>query len=216
MKYIIMADGEGKRWNNYMGVPKHLIELNGERLIDRTVRLLKEVGIEDIWITTHDERLHVSGINIYEPTNNLEEIDKFLSNEPIWTKNVLFVYGDVYYTEDAIKAMVSCPMINDFKFCGRFGAHKYTKKDFGEIFGLKFLGDSGATKVREGCKAVHRYLESGGHRGSGWELYKAMHNAEDMVAHQYFGNFEEINDLTDDFDCPSEYEDFINNYKKAK
>ena len=40
MNYYILANGEGKRWGNYKGVPKHLIEIDGETLIDRTVRLL--------------------------------------------------------------------------------------------------------------------------------------------------------------------------------
>ena len=34
-----MADGEGKRWGNYLGIPKHLIEIDGEPIIKRTVRL---------------------------------------------------------------------------------------------------------------------------------------------------------------------------------
>ena len=51
MKYIIMADVDGKRWNNYIGIPKHLIEINGEPILARTVRLLKENGIDDIVIT---------------------------------------------------------------------------------------------------------------------------------------------------------------------
>ena len=29
MKYIIMADGKGTRWNNYHNIPKHLIEIGG-------------------------------------------------------------------------------------------------------------------------------------------------------------------------------------------
>ena len=42
MKYIIMADGKGKRWNYYNDIPKHLIEIDGETLLERTVRLLKK------------------------------------------------------------------------------------------------------------------------------------------------------------------------------
>ena len=38
MKILILADGEGKRWGNYKGVPKHLLEIDGERLIDRMIR----------------------------------------------------------------------------------------------------------------------------------------------------------------------------------
>ena len=29
MKYIIMADGKGTRWQNYNDIPKHLIEIGG-------------------------------------------------------------------------------------------------------------------------------------------------------------------------------------------
>ena len=32
MRFVIMADGKGSRWNNYMGIPKHLIEIDGESL----------------------------------------------------------------------------------------------------------------------------------------------------------------------------------------
>jgi len=47
MKYIIMADGKGTRWNNFNNIPKHFIEINGEKIIFRTVRLLNETGVED-------------------------------------------------------------------------------------------------------------------------------------------------------------------------
>lgn len=47
MKYIIMADGEGKRWGNYKGVPKHLITVEGETILERTIRLLRGRGIAD-------------------------------------------------------------------------------------------------------------------------------------------------------------------------
>ena len=51
MRYIIMADGEGKRWGNYKGVPKHLITVEGETILERTIRLLIKLGIDktDIW-----------------------------------------------------------------------------------------------------------------------------------------------------------------------
>ena len=42
MKYIIMADGKGTRWQNYNDIPKHFIEINGEKIIERTVRLLRD------------------------------------------------------------------------------------------------------------------------------------------------------------------------------
>ena len=50
MKAYIMADGEGTRWNNWGGVPKQLIVINDETLLNRMCRLLKENGITDITI----------------------------------------------------------------------------------------------------------------------------------------------------------------------
>ena len=42
MKIIILADGEGKRWGNYKGVPKQLLRIDGETLLDRMIRQFKE------------------------------------------------------------------------------------------------------------------------------------------------------------------------------
>ena len=52
MKYYILANGDGKRWGNYMGVPKQLLEIDGETILHRMVRLLREEGVpkEDIFI----------------------------------------------------------------------------------------------------------------------------------------------------------------------
>lgn len=56
MRYIIMAAGKGTRWNNHLGVPKHLVKINGETLLGRTTRLLKENDINNYVITTSDSR----------------------------------------------------------------------------------------------------------------------------------------------------------------
>ena len=35
-----IADGDGTRWGNYLGVPKHLAPVDGVPILYRTVRLL--------------------------------------------------------------------------------------------------------------------------------------------------------------------------------
>ena len=47
MKYIILADSK----NNSFDTPRQLTNINGEPLVARTIRLLKENGIKDIIIT---------------------------------------------------------------------------------------------------------------------------------------------------------------------
>lgn len=50
MKYIIMSDGKGTRWNNYLGITKQEVIINNERLIDRTIRMILERSTDDIYI----------------------------------------------------------------------------------------------------------------------------------------------------------------------
>ena len=121
MKYIILCAGEGKRWNNYLGIPKHLIEINGETLLQRTTRLLLENGIRDYIITGNDKRYAMYG-KLVPQTDNDCEIDRFEEiDEP-----VCYLYGDVYYTEKAFKKIIETTG-NDIMFFG--------SKD--EIFAIK-------------------------------------------------------------------------------
>ena len=57
MRFLIACSGKGTRWKNYLGVPKHLIKIDGERLLDRTIRLIKERvhAKHDIWVIAFDD-----------------------------------------------------------------------------------------------------------------------------------------------------------------
>jgi len=78
MKYVIMADGKGKRWNNYDNIPKHFVVVNGEMVIARVVRLIRKFDKDaDVIITSHDPRYEIEGARRYEPKNNVLEIDRF-------------------------------------------------------------------------------------------------------------------------------------------
>ena len=106
MKYIIMADGKGTRWQNYIDIPKHFIEIIGETLLARTVRLLRQgdPGCEVI-ITSHDPRYEVEGATRDEPVNNHLESDRF--TEELIADNVCFLYVDTYYSEDAADIIIN-------------------------------------------------------------------------------------------------------------
>ena len=77
-RIVIMADGKGIRWDSYMGIPKHLASVRGEKLISRTVRILRErTRTAEILVTSHDPRYEFEGSTRYEPMNNVYEIDRF-------------------------------------------------------------------------------------------------------------------------------------------
>ena len=98
MRYVIMADGKGSRWNNFMGHKKHDISVSGETLLERTVRLVHKFDdAAEVIITSHDKSISIPGAVRYEPKNNVLEIDRFTAE--LIGSDMCFLYGDVLYSE---------------------------------------------------------------------------------------------------------------------
>lgn len=192
-----MADGDGKRWNNYMGIPKHLIPIDGEPLIARTVRLLKEIGIKNIIITSKDERYNFAQ-RLPQTTRDCE-IDRF--EETITTEKVCFLYGDVAYTKNALK-IIKDTEPKDVLFFG----HEW------EIFGIK-INDWRLFKIHKD-KIKNKYLNGEINRCIGWEIYRSMNDIL-LNEHRITKRYIKILDGTDDIDYPYEYEEFKQRWEKT-
>lgn len=100
-RYVIMANGQGIRWNEYLGIPKHLISVGNETLLERIVR---QVGERDagaqIIISSSDPRCESSGAIRYSPLRNDIELDRFVPE--LLCDSICFLYGDTYYTDEAM------------------------------------------------------------------------------------------------------------------
>lgn len=191
MKYVIMAAGNGTRWNNYLGVPKHLIEINNETLLGRTTRLLKENGISDYIITSHDKRYKVYGKTINQTSHDCE-VDRF---EEINADEICYLYGDVYYTEEAIKTIIETKTDNILFF----GSNE-------EIFAVKVKNKKLFFKHKNIVKKM--FLSKKINRCIGWEVYRSLNNIPFNI-HEIKEMYHFINDLTDDIDYPEDYERFM-------
>ena len=191
MKYVIMCAGNGKRWNNFLGVPKHLIEINGDTLIGRTTRLLKENGINDYIITTSDDRYKQYGETRPQSYNDCE-VDRY---EEIEDEEICYLYGDVYYTEKALKTIIDTPT-DEILF---FGSEM-------EIFGVKIKNKKLFFKHKDRVKKL--YLEGKIDRCIGWEVYKSIN---DLPLNEYAitDRFVLIDDETNDIDYPYNYLELI-------
>lgn len=123
---IIMADGKAKRMSG-LSKKKQLIEIDGEKIIDRTVRQLRALGIEPI-IATHFEEFDYLDIKHITPENNDHEIKKFNANKKYYQEEdeTLFIWGDTYFEDCDIATIVKTP-VEKYKFFGT----EY------EIFGFK-------------------------------------------------------------------------------
>lgn len=216
---IIMADGKSMRWNRgeseWSDCPKQLLEVDGETLLHRTVRLLEENGVMNIWITSHNPEFEVWGTTRYEPINNHYEIDKFYACEPIWERGgtTLFIYGDVFFTEEAMKRIVSVDC-DDFLFYGLFHVSHFTGHG-GEIFAVKVKDHDlfGGMCEYIRMKYIHEEFRCGA-----WELYRAMNGirGEGLGHHIPHAHFVGIDDFTDDFDTPEHFKDWLEKYKESK
>lgn len=197
MLYIIMCAGEGKRWGNYLGVPKHLVEINGETLLERTTRLLKENGITNYLITGNDERYKQYGELVEQSCNDCE-IDRF--DEKYVNGEVCYLYGDVYYSDYAIKKIIGTET-NDILF---FGSNA-------EIFAIKVKDTK--TFYEHKHKVKELYLKNELDRCIGWEIYRS-YNSIPFGHHVINNHFCKILDETDDIDYPQDFERFKNKIER--
>ena len=189
MKYVIMADGKGTRWNNYQNIPKHFIEVGGETLLARTVRLLheKDQGCR-VYITSHDPRYDIDGATRYEPKNNVLEIDRF--TRELIEDDVCFLYGDTYYSDDAMDKIVNLEA-EDLLFFGNEKSIVAVKVKDAELF-IKHLDNVTSLFLAEeikGCK--------------GWQVYQSFTGLAFDVK-QIGEKYIYIEDGTKDYNAPED------------
>ena len=189
MKYIIMADGKGTRWQNYNDIPKHFIEIGGETLLGRTVRLLNEGDKDaDVIITSHDPRYDVPGARRYEPLNNHLEIDRF--TEELIEDNVCFLYGDTYYSQEAMDTILQTET-DEMIFFGNERSIVAIKVKDGELF------RSHVDNVRK------LFLEGKIDKCIGWQVYQSFTGlpfGEKKIGPSYIV----LEDGTEDFNSPED------------
>ena len=55
MQYVIMSDGKGTRWNNYLNITKQQIVIDSENLLERMARQIKNFNKDSkIIIPSHN------------------------------------------------------------------------------------------------------------------------------------------------------------------
>ena len=112
MKIIIMCGGVYDEFKE----PKQLTEICGEKLLERTIRLLKENGIEDIAISTNSNSFNYLNVEILN--NKKDEYISYGVNENKLSKSswlnayypinepVCYMHGDVYFSDEANIKMI--------------------------------------------------------------------------------------------------------------
>ena len=189
--------------------PKPLSVINGETLLERTIRLLKERGITDISISSNDERYEQYGKVLYHHNSYKYEGGKiygywvdayYPTDEPC-----IYLHGDVYYSENAIDRILNLkPSVNTF--IGNEVARNKEHKNWGEPFGWIVVDQK---SFREGIEKVKKLQDEGKlDRGFAisWELYRVLNGLDPNKQYIIDSTYLSIDDETIDIDAPWQVE----------
>lgn len=205
MKYIIMCGGRYDKFET----PKQLSVVNGETLVERTIRLLKENGITDIYISSNDARFDKYGTRLEHNNSFVFKDNKvygywidayYPTDEPC-----VYLHGDVYYSENAIKKIINLnPSVNTF--IGNEVARNKEHKNWGEPFGWIIVNQE---DFRKGIEETKKLQDEGKlERGFAlsWELYRVLNKLDPNKQYIIDDTYLSIDDETIDIDAPWQVE----------
>ncbi|MGM1018815.1 MAG: NTP transferase domain-containing protein [Actinomycetota bacterium] len=195
MRYVIMANGRGTRWGGHAGVPKHLIEFDGETLLRRIVRQVAAADpAADIVVSASDPRYDTEGARRHTPRVNEIELDRFVPE--LISDQVCFLYGDTLYSTSAIQSIVSVDTVElDF---------------FGDERAIVAVKSASSSLLRAHLDHVRSlYLAGEIESCKGWQLYQSYEGLP-FGEVRLGARFRVLDHATVGFNSPDEHEAFRN------
>lgn len=216
VRLVIPAAGIGVRWRHYhaqreafeeAGFTKHFLQLAGETIIGRQIRLFRERGVTDIWVVGPDDRYRLPGTTLFIPVQvpDHHDANKVLNSSELWEGRTIVLYGDVFLTDEAADQILADD--RDWFAFGRWARHRCTdgpEELFGFVFDPAWFDHNRRTLVNIAALKRQGVLQ----RCAGWEFYWA-HNGDPKTQRVYAGNWLEIDDMSDDVDTPEQYEAMV-------
>ena len=188
-------------------VPRQLWVLNGERILERTIRLLSEAGIpkSDIFVSYNDpvfqEVARSNGVGLIH--QNETEFKRWIDGAfPVLTEPVCYILGDVVFSPAAIKTIVETETddIEFFASGGQFSPDYI--KQWAEPFAFKVVNYE---HMAEAIKETRELFDQGIlRRCIAWELWQVIKHTE---LNSIIVNYTVINDYTCDVDMNVDLED---------
>lgn len=216
MKYIIMCGGVYLKWNT----PRQLLKIeNGETIVERTIRLLREAGVEDISISSNLEGFSNFGVPVLTHINSMRVINDF-DFEGYWTdaffpveEPVCYIFGDVIFSPEAIKTIVETETDDIMFFASAPPFSKYYAKKYAEPFAFKVTN---LKHFNEAIKKTNEYQDRQifNRKPIAWELWQVIKATKLNVIN--YNNYTIINDYTCDVDYKSDIKKIISQMKLWK
>jgi len=184
---IILAAGESVRFEE--SYPKQHIEIGGERIIDRILKMFPGA-----YLVTKNSNIAPDYNKIFVPKAHRYTSETLLSTESLWEYETTVLFSDVYYTDYAIDIILKSSEPITFFTDGQ------------DIFALKFKKDSNMSEILK--KVIENAQYPTGNFGRIWELYRHMFGLPQWPAMHGMPALSFINDKTQDFDTVQDLENF--------
>ena len=205
MKYIIMCGGSYRRWKT----PRQLTVINGEPIVARTIRLLRENGATDIAISSNSSTFDKFGVPVLKHENTMV-VSEALSVSGYWVdafyptdEPTCYMLGDVVFSPEAIRTIVETET-DDIEFFASAPpfAPEY-KKPWAEPFAFKVANTD---HMKHAISLTKQYADQGlfNRPPIAWELWQVI-NASPLN-HIDYSSYVAINDYTCDIDEPKDAE----------
>ena len=203
MQYIIMCGGTYRKWQT----PRQLVMVGNETIVERTIRLLRENGVEDIAISSNNPIFGQFGVPVLHHENNYNatSYDNFTgywceafypADEP-----VCYIFGDVIFSPEAIQKIVETET-DDIEF---FASAPPFSRDYprtwAEPFALKVVNTE---HLKNAISLTKQYADQGlFHRKPiMWELWQVIQASP--LNYIDYNSYVVINDYTCDIDNPED------------
>lgn len=197
MKYIIMCGGKYDKWTT----PRQLTQIKGESIVERTIRLLREAGENDIYISTTDNRFETLGVPLLKHDNNFHSyhsghwVDGFYpTDDP-----ACYLFGDVVFSLDAIKTIVNTQTDDVEFFASAPPFDKRYIKRWAEPFAFKVVNQK---RFRAAIDYIKQNMGLFRRHPIAWELWQVV--KETPLNLIDYTNYTAINDYTCDIDDPAD------------
>lgn len=193
MKAIILAAGEGRRMRDVTSDPKCLLEINGESLIKRQLRLLESVYCAPVIVVGYEYEKIIDHIGwgknmvmnpVWNNSNTLMSLLFAISGPP---EDCLVINGDVIFEEDLLHPILDM----DYSACA-FQVSEPT----GEEVMIKHDDNFWVTEIG---KHVISDFEAVGVYLFRKPLIKAIRNYADMLSNPHKLYYEDAIDMALDF-----------------
>lgn len=213
VRVIIAAAGPQHKWQNYKGVPSHLAPVDGEPLLARTLRQALTIS-DDVHYTYPGDDRYLSAMAVLVPgqgatayPRDVSLPSEYRATRDLWNPDgrTILLLGDTYFTDEAIELIAGFSE-RKYQGFGRRSASKITGCKYGELYAASWWPEQ-HEGMDEHLDNIEEIRASGRiTRPTGWMLLRAWQGT-DLARHTCLPEWMTvINDLTEDWDFPADYD----------